>query len=105
MMIATPTPNQAPSDNRHIERFTLEVDAQIRNGSNRTMVRVLDISVSGVRLQAARSLRQGDVMWLKLPVIEAREIRVAWSNQFVVGCEFLQPLHPSVLENIVRSAR
>lgn len=99
------SPNQSSSDNRHLQRFPLAVDAQIRSGSTRTMVRVLNISVSGVRIQAARSLREGDIFWLKLPVIEAREIRVAWVNQFVVGCEFLQPLHPSVLENIVRSAR
>ena len=97
--------NQSPSDNRSLQRYPLVVDAQIRTGSTRTMVRIVDISVSGVRLQAARSLREGEAFWLKLPLIEAREIRVAWVNQFVVGCEFLQPLHPSVLENIVNSAR
>jgi hypothetical protein len=88
---------------RSIDRFPLAVEAQIRRGNARSMVKLIDISVSGVRLQAAHSLRQGEVFWLKLPVIESRETRVAWANQFVVGCEFLQPLHPSVLENILRS--
>lgn len=97
--------NQSPSDNRNLQRFPLVVDAQLRSGSNRTIVRVMDISVSGVRIQAARSLREGEVFWLKLPVIEPREVRVAWASQFIVGCEFLQPLHASVLDNIVRATR
>ena len=88
---------------RNIERYPLLVEAQIRRGSNKSMVKLIDISVSGVRLQAAHSLRQGEVFWLKLPAIEARETRVAWANQFVVGCEFAQPLHPSVLQNILAS--
>lgn len=91
------------SEMRNIERYPLAVDAQIRRGNARATVRIIDISVSGVRLQAASSLRQGEVLWLKLPVIESREVRVAWANQFVVGCEFAQPLHPSVLDNILRS--
>lgn len=95
--------NQKPSEMRNIERFPLAVEAQIRRGSNKSLVKILDISVSGVRLHAAHSLRQGEVFWLKLPVIESREVKVAWANQFVVGCEFSQPLHPSVLENIIRS--
>lgn len=94
---------KSPSEMRNIERHPLAVDAQIRRGNVRATVRIMDISVSGVRLQAAHSLRQGEAFWLKLPVIEAREVRVAWANQFVVGCEFTQPLHPSVLENILRS--
>lgn len=89
---------------RNIERYPFAVEAQIRRGNARSMVRLLDISTTGVRLQAAHSLRQGEVFWLKLPSMEARETRVAWANQFVVGCEFVQPLHPSVLENILRSA-
>lgn len=97
------SPSENPPEMRGIDRFPLAVDAQIRRGSNKSMVRVLDISVSGVRIHAAHSLRQDEVFWLKLPVIESREVRVAWANQFVVGCEFAQPLHPSVLENILRS--
>lgn len=96
-------PNEKPPEMRHIERFPLAVDAQIRRGSSKSIVKILDISVSGVRLQAAHSLRQGEAFWLKLPLIESREVKVAWANQFVVGCEFAQPLHPSVLENIIRS--
>ena len=98
-----PQSNQQVSESRNIQRFPLEVEAQIRRGSARSMVKILDISVSGVRLQAAHTLRHGETFWLKLPTIEPRETTVAWSNQFVVGCEFAQPLHASVLENIVRS--
>lgn len=97
------SPAQKRPEMRNIERYPLAVDAQIRRGNARSTVRIIDISATGVRLQAAQSLKQGEVFWLKLPGIEPRETRVAWANQFVVGCEFLQPLHVSVLDNIVRS--
>lgn len=98
-----PQSNQEASDSRNIQRFPFAVEAQIRRGNARSMVRILDISVSGVRLQAAHSLKHGEMFWLKLPTIEARQTKVAWANQFVVGCEFAQPLHASVLESIIRS--
>lgn len=88
---------------RQVERKPYEGAVQFRKGHTRAMVRIVDISTHGVRLSAVHLLREGDTFWLKLPLLEPQEATVAWTDQFIVGCRFVRPLHPSVLETIVRN--
>jgi hypothetical protein len=88
---------------RLVERRTVDVTVQFRKGIVRTNVRILDISTHGVRIAAIQSLRIGDICWIRLPELEPQQAKVMWADEFVVGCQFARPLHPSVLENILRS--
>lgn len=85
-----------------MERRPLNATVQFRKGTVRTNVQILDISTHGVRIAAIQLLRIGDTCWIRLPQLEPQQAKVMWSDDFVVGCQFTRPLHPSVLENILK---
>jgi hypothetical protein len=88
---------------RLVERRPLSATVQFRKGMVRTNVQILDISTHGVRIAAIQLLRIGETCWIRLPQLEPQQAIVMWSDEFVVGCQFARPLHPSVLENILNS--
>lgn len=88
---------------RLAERRALNATVQFRKGTVRTNVKILDISTHGVRIAAIQLLRIGDICWIRLPELEPQQATVVWADEFVVGCKFARPLHPSVLDNILRS--
>ena len=47
----------------------------------------------------------GSDVWLKLPGLESLHSRVAWMSGHLMGCEFVRPLHPAVLQMVVRATR
>lgn len=85
---------------RGAERVSVEVVVDARNGHHRLRAEVVDISASGVRLRTLNPFRVGHTFWVKLPMIESKEVTVAWVNGFVSGCSFMQPLAPCVLETV-----
>lgn len=86
---------------RRAERRPVRAAAQCRRGTSREAVEVLDLSPAGARVKALAPLRIGYSIWLKLPGIEAREARVAWTKGFESGCEFVNPLHPAVFDSLL----
>ena len=88
---------------RQVERKPYEGAVQFRKGHTRVTVKIVDLSTHGARLSAVHLLREGDTFWLKLPLLEPQEATVAWADEFIIGCRFAKPLHPSVLEMIVRN--
>jgi len=90
---------------RFAERQSLDATVQFRKGTVRTSVQILDISTHGVRIAAIQLLRVGDTCWIRLPQLEPQQAKVMWSDEFIVGCQFVRPLHPSVLENILHTNR
>ena len=71
-----------------------------QNG-RRCRVSVLDISLHGARVRTVHRLRVGERFWLKLPGLTAIATTVAWSRDFIVGCEFTDPLHPAMLDALL----
>ena len=61
------------------------------------------------RHRLERSLASGDErgtdVWLKLPGLESLHAQVVWMRGHLLGCEFARPLHPAVLDMVVRNAR
>lgn len=90
---------------RKAERVPFNATVQFRKGQARATVKIVDISPHGARLSAVHILRNGDVFWIKLPMLEAQEATVVWADEFIVGCEFTHPLHPSIFDNMVRNGR
>jgi hypothetical protein len=93
----------SPSAPRKAERTFCEIGAGLRQrGASGVSVQILDLSTHGFRASTHLDLQKGADVWLKLPGLEALHARVAWMNGYLVGCEFVRPLHPAVLQMVVR---
>ena len=91
------------SNRRRQERTTAEMGAGLRQrGASGVSVQIIDLSVTGFRASTHLDLNDGADVWLKLSGLEALHAKVAWQNGYLVGCEFLKPLHPAVLQMVVR---
>lgn len=92
----------APANARNSERKRVEIGAGLRQrGASGVSVQILDLSTHGFRASTHLDLQKGADVWLKLPGLEALHARVAWMDGYLVGCEFLRPLHPAVLQMMV----
>jgi hypothetical protein len=94
----------ADCDGRRAERAEVMVGAGLRQrGAHAVTVQVLDLSVTGFRAATHLNLMTGSDIWLKLPGLESLHARVVWMNGHLMGCEFVRPLHPAVLQMVVRN--
>ncbi len=90
---------------RKSQRIDVEVDAALRQrGASGVSVRVLDLSPEGFRASTHLELNKGSDVWLRLPGLEPLHATVAWSTGHFIGCSFGRPLHPAVVDMIVRKA-
>jgi hypothetical protein len=87
------------------ERVPIEVPAGLRQrGASGVSVQVMDLSTHGFRVMTHLELAEGSDVWLRLPGLEACHATVAWAKGNYVGCRFERPLHPAVLDMIVRKS-
>ena len=90
---------------RKSDRVPLEMGAGLRQrGASGVTVQIMDLSINGFRVATHLELCDGTDVWLRLPGLEACHARVVWSKGHYVGCEFERPLHPAVLDMIIRKA-
>ena len=97
--MTTESQSQDP-DGRRADRFAFAAKVQFRSGSRRASVQVRDISTSGARISGVFLVRENDLIYLKLPMIESIPARVAWADSFEFGCAFERPLSAVVLAAI-----
>ena len=91
-------------DGRKAERADVSVGAALRQrGASAVTVQILDLSITGFRATTHLELMPGTDIWLKLPGLESLHSRVVWMRGHLLGSEFMRPLHPAVLQMIVRS--
>ena len=91
---------------RKSERVPIELGAGLRQrGGSGVSIQIVDLSVSGFRASTHLDLQPGTDVWLRLPGLEAYQAKVAWTKGQYVGCAFERPLHPAVLDMIVRRIR
>ena len=89
---------------RKSERTHCELGAGLRQrGASGVTVAILDLSTHGFKASTHLDLQTGADVWLKLPGLEALHAKVAWANAHFIGCSFEKPLHPAVLQMVVRS--
>lgn len=89
--------------NRLAERRPLLVGVKVRRpGEPWFSSRIADMSVSGFRLQSFMKLTVGTDLWIMLPGFEGRRARVLWTRAHESGCAFERPLHPAIVDHIVR---
>jgi hypothetical protein len=93
-------------DGRRATRTEVVLGAGLRQrGAHAVTIQVLDLSTHGFRAATHLNLMEGSDVWLKMPGLESLHARVAWMNGHLMGCEFVRPLHPAVLDMVVRTAR
>lgn len=85
-------------------RVDLEAGARPAGGSG-TGVRVTDLSTHGFCMETHLLLAPGADVWLRLPSLDLRRAKVAWTRGALVGCAFEPPLSPFVVDLIVARAR
>lgn len=95
----------ADSSPRRVKRVHVELGAALRQrGASGVSVRVMDLSTHGFRAATHLDLPDGSDVWLRLPGLEPFHAKVCWSEGYMIGCAFERPLHPAVLDMLVRKA-
>lgn len=90
---------------RMMERRHTVIAVRVRRpGETWFRSRITDVSVSGFRLNSFMKLDVGDSLWIMLPGFEGRRAHVLWTRAHEAGCAFDRPLHPAILDHVVKSA-
>jgi PilZ domain len=90
-------------EGRLAERRHLCVPVKVRRpGETWFKSQIGDLSVAGFRLQTFMKLTGGDSLWVMLPGFEGRRAHVLWTRGHEAGCQFERPLHPAILDHIVK---
>lgn len=91
-------PYQGP-ERRRTPRVAISLSASLRErGRSAFGVRLVDLSANGCRLDIGSDIEAGAWVWLKLPGLEPRYSRIAWSRAGFAGIEFEAPLHDAVID-------
>lgn len=87
---------------RRCPRAPVSLDARVgRGGLDRALCRVVDLSVSGARIEIFSALRRGSMIWLTLPQLGHWAARVVWSTDFDAGLEFQIPLTAEEMDQLI----
>lgn len=96
----------APRKGRRSERLPVELGAGLRQrGASGVSVQIMDLSTDGFKAATHLELQPGTDVWLRLPGLESSHAQVRWAEGHYIGCAFVRPLHPAVLDMIVSRAR
>ena len=88
---------------RKSERVSLDMGAGLRQrGGTGVAIQIMDLSVDGFRASTHLNLAKGTDVWLRLPGLEPYQAKVMWAKGNFIGCAFERPLHPAVLDMIVK---
>ena len=88
---------------RKSERVSLDMGAGLRQrGGTGVSIQIVDLSVDGFRASTHLQLAKGTDVWLRLPGLEPYQARVMWAKGNFIGCAFERPLHPAVLDMVVK---
>ena len=88
------------ANRRRSARSTIALDAEL-DGSRRTLCRVADISIGGVRLRTYSALKVGAKIWLTLPLIGRVSATVKWADDYNAGCQFDAQVNSDVIEALL----
>jgi hypothetical protein len=91
--------DQEGSDRRRSSRFSVEIEAKMRElGNTGIDARLLNISETGFMAQSEGSFEVGSRVWLMLPGRERANAVVKWTAGDKLGAEFAEAISIEGLE-------
>lgn len=88
---------------RDEERFAVGALIEAQGSQGRFLLQVDDLSLAGARIRCpAHRFEAGEWLLLDLSLAPQRAC-VVWVNGILAGCEFAEPLQPSVLQIILKA--
>lgn len=90
-------------DYRAFVRGKVSIAASIRTQDGaRQIVEIVDLSQAGFRMRSDSFLIPERALFLTLLHYSPMKARIAWTKEELYGCEFIQPLHTAIFEDIVK---
>jgi hypothetical protein len=83
----------------------LNLPARVREGTRRWSIDVTSITTRTVSFDSFAVLGMGSLLWIVLPGLEGWPARIVAVDGYRFTCEFTQPLHPAVLERVLKLAK
>jgi hypothetical protein len=94
------------SRGRRAERRVVNLAASLREpGASVVDVEVLNLSSDGFMATSDLAVETGQSVYLKLPGKEAQKSFVIWVDGNQAGFQFVSPLHPREIEQLVEAER
>jgi len=93
----------AEANRRRAARSRVALNAEL-DGSHRTLCKVADISIGGIRLRTYSALKVGAKIWITIPIIGRVSATVKWADDYNAGCEFAEPIRADVIETLLSRA-
>lgn len=95
-------PDWLDLESRKAERVRIGLAAELfGNRTERTSVRVLDLTSLGCRVAAAPSVSVGAFVTVAIPYFTDISAWVAWSKKDELGLDFANPLPSRVVEHVI----
>ena len=90
------------AEQRSVTRRIIDFGAFIRaEDATAVQVRCRDISTDGCRIEGAGNIAADAEIWIKMSGLTPLRARVVWVREQDAGCEFYEPLHPQVIEQLL----
>lgn len=88
---------------RMVSRQNVLMGVKLRRRGDRWFAsRVTDISQEGCRIATSVRLAPGMQVSIMLPGFDGRRAHVSWVGHHEAGCVFEVPLHPAILDYLIR---
>jgi hypothetical protein len=88
---------------RKAQRVALNAEVLVRRSSGHSYrVRVFDLSPHGCKVEFVERPTLDERTWVKIDGLDALEGLVCWVDGFVVGIDFIRPMHEAVFDHVVK---
>jgi hypothetical protein len=88
---------------RRSPRIELDAEALVRrSGGHRYRIRLFDLSRHGCKVEFAERPTLEEKIWIKIEGLDGLEGLVRWTDGFIVGVDFLRPMHAAVFDHVVK---
>jgi PilZ domain-containing protein len=95
------SPHLLNSVERRSERIAMDASVSLRRcGQLSYRVRIFDASLHGCRIEFVERPKLEEQLWVKFDALQPLEAEVCWIDGFMVGVNFIQPIHPAVFEQL-----
>ena len=93
---------QRAENHRANERFDVDAEIFVRQSTSQIFRATMsDVSVSGFRLHSLTNLDPEKLVFVSLPGLQTLAAHIKWVDYSDFGCEFVEQLHPAVLDHLV----